>query len=178
MTRFLLCIFLSVFTFSAQAGHKFELYSTAFKSGAFIPSVYTCEGTNVSPALQWTGVPKKAKSLSLIVTDYDAVKSVGFPVKHWVVYNIPAKITAFSTGTASVITGLNSRNAQGYTGPCPPRGQQHEYHFDLYALDTADLNLNKMPPTADELIAAMHGHVIAEASLVGKFQRQQHNHAE
>ena len=72
-----------------QAQQKFQLYSTAFEDGGKIPAQYTCDGADVSPALQWLFMPEGTKSLVLIVTSYDAVKVMGFPVKHWVVYDIP-----------------------------------------------------------------------------------------
>lgn len=172
MKKYSLFLFFVMFCVSLQAQEKFQLYSTAFKNNEKIPMEYTCDGSNVSPALQWSGVPKQARSLVLLVRDYEAVKSP--PVSHWSVFNIPPYVNAFEAGTASVIAGLNVNGDPKYTGPCPPDGAIHNYNFDLYALSIKKLNLKLESdsfPTADQIVEAMQGSIIAEASMIGSYKR-------
>jgi len=151
-----------------------QLTSTAFRQGAPIPARYTYDATNVSPPLKWSGVPAEAKSLALIVDDPDA--PVGTWV-HWVLYDLPP-VTAelpedlpksqYVAGGAK--QGLNDFRHLGYGGPSPPRGKPHRYFFKLYALDTL-LDL-KPGATKQDLERAMEKHVLAEAELMGTFQRK------
>jgi len=148
-----------------------EISSTAFAAEEMIPERYTCDGENVSPPLAWRGIPPETRSLALIVDDPDA------PAKtwvHWVIYNLPAASAGLPENIPpekSVTAGRQGRNdfgRIGYGGPCPPSGT-HRYHFKLYALD-AELDL---PPGASkaELLRAMQGHVLAEATLIGRYRR-------
>jgi Raf kinase inhibitor-like YbhB/YbcL family protein len=66
--------------------------------------------------------------------------------------------------------GMNDFGKLGYGGPCPPRGHGvHHYHFRLYALD-AELNLAPRIKL-QQLETAMKGHILAQAELVGTYQR-------
>ncbi len=151
------------------------LTSSAFKSNGIIPSRYTCEGENVSPPLAWDGVPNGTKSLALIVDDPDAPdpKAPKRVWVHWVVYNLPpdtrelpenADATTLRAGAA---LGLNDFKRTVYSGACPPIGR-HRYFHKLYALD-ASLDLDR--PTKRDIKAAMKGHVLAEAELIGTYQK-------
>jgi Raf kinase inhibitor-like YbhB/YbcL family protein len=64
--------------------------------------------------------------------------------------------------------GLNDWNRTGYGGPCPPIGR-HRYFHKFYALDTALPDLKR--PTKAQLLNAMKGHVLAEAQVVGTYQK-------
>lgn len=141
-----------------------------------IPQVYTCDGADVSVELCWQGVPEDAKSLALIVDDPDAPdpKTPQVTWVHWLLYNLgpdstglPPAVTAkqLPPGTQE---GLNDWNRTGYNGPCPPTGQ-HRYFFKLYALDTQLPDLHE--PTKAKLEQAMYGHIIAQAEVVGVYQR-------
>jgi hypothetical protein len=152
------------------------LTSTAFRDGGEIPAPYTCQGEDKSPALAWTGVPDNTRSLVLIVDDPDAPdpKAPRMTWVHWVLYNLPpdtrglpegASAQDLPTGTGE---GLNDWNRTGYGGPCPPVGR-HRYFHKLYALDTVLGAMNR--PTKAEVEAAMDGHVIAQAELVGTYQK-------
>ena len=148
------------------------LTSAAFVEGRPIPAVYTCESRDVSPPLAWSGAPPGAKSFVLVSDDPDAP---GKTWVHWVVYNLPPSVTqlpeAFpaerqqADGTRQ---GLTDFGRVGYGGPCPPSGT-HRYFFKLYALD-GELTL---PPgaTKAQVEAAMQGHVLAEAQLMGTYRR-------
>jgi Raf kinase inhibitor-like YbhB/YbcL family protein len=149
------------------------LTSTAFNAGAEIPTRYTCEGTDRSPALNWTGAPAGTKSYALIADDPDA--PVGTWV-HWVVYDLPAGATELAEGIPASDTlpgggtqGRNDFRKIGYGGPCPPPGKLHRYFFKLYALD-APTTLNPRATKAD-VLAAIEGHVLAQAELMGTYRR-------
>ncbi|MGD9000843.1 MAG: YbhB/YbcL family Raf kinase inhibitor-like protein [Granulosicoccaceae bacterium] len=152
------------------------LKSSAFENGAAIPSRYTCEGDDVSPPLAWTGVPETARSLVLIVDDPDAPdpNAPKMTWVHWVVYNIPPDVAGLPEDVRSAVLpagakqGLNDWNRTGYGGPCPPIGR-HRYFHKLYALDTVLNNLKKA--SKDKVETAMKGHIIAQAELVGTYQK-------
>jgi Raf kinase inhibitor-like YbhB/YbcL family protein len=158
---------------SGAVGANFELTSEAFKPGGTIPRVYTCEGADQSPPLGWQGAPVGTKSFALIVKDPDAP---GRTFIHWVIYDLPASVHRLATNVAKTATtaegasqGSNSRESLGFTGPCPPPGPPHHYHFQLFALD-AMLSL-RSGATAPELQNAMKGHVLARTELIGTFGR-------
>ena len=149
--------------------------SPAFAANAAIPTQFTCEGPNISPELKWSGVPDQAKSLALIVDDPDAPDPAHPKTTwvHWVAYDIPASASgapenAGQQGITGARPGLNDFGNPGWGGPCPPIGR-HRYFFKLYALDTALGDLGE--PTKAQLEAAMKGHVVAHAELVGTYQR-------
>jgi Raf kinase inhibitor-like YbhB/YbcL family protein len=164
-----------LFLTGADAALALTLTSSAFKSGGPIPSRYGCEGADLSPPLAWDGVPDGTKSLTLIVDDPDAPdpKAPKRVWVHWVLYNIPpgargldenADKTGLPPGTVRGVT--DSRKTQ-YGGPCPPIGR-HRYVHKLYALDTT-LDLGEA--TKADLQAAMKGHVLAAAELIGTYQK-------
>jgi Raf kinase inhibitor-like YbhB/YbcL family protein len=151
--------------------------SSAFGEGAVIPTQYTGDGRNISPPLRFEGIPANAKQLALIVDDPDAPRKD--PWVHWVMYGIPASTkelpehvpqTTKAQEAGGALQGKNSWGGVGYRGPEPPRGHGiHHYHFKVYALDS-DLPLQ--PGLEKEaLLNAIQGHVLAEASLVGTYQR-------
>lgn len=148
----------------------FQLTSTAFADGEAIPVEYTCEGSDLSPPLAWSGVPTGAKSLALIVDDPDAPDPAAPQMTwvHWVVYNIPPDAEAAKELPAGARRGLNDWKRTGYGGPCPPIGR-HRYFHKLYALDTVLPDLGA--PSKAELEDAMEGHVLARAELIGTYQK-------
>jgi Raf kinase inhibitor-like YbhB/YbcL family protein len=146
----------------------FTIKSPDFTNGGAIPRKFSCDGENVSPALEWEGVPEGAAALALIVDDPDARGFV-----HWVVFNMTASKTgglaeAISASPDAPPQGRNSFGKIGWGGPCPPSGT-HRYVFTLLALDEK-LALPGTP-TADQLRAAAAGHVLHEAVLTGKYKR-------
>ncbi|OGT49488.1 MAG: hypothetical protein A3E82_04605 [Gammaproteobacteria bacterium RIFCSPHIGHO2_12_FULL_38_11] len=147
-----------------------KLTSNAFLNGEFIPTQYTCDGNDLSPQLHWTGEPENTKSFVLIVDDPDAPMGNW---DHWLLFNIPSDINqlkeAFSKLPSGTKEGKNSWEKTGYGGPCPP-SNIHRYFFKLYALDTL-LSLEN-GATKDQLIQAMQGHVLAQAELMGRYERQ------
>jgi Raf kinase inhibitor-like YbhB/YbcL family protein len=167
------------FTLPADAQQKgaqamtLKLTSSAFAHDGKIPRKHTCEGADVSPPLAWSGVPPDAKSLALIVDDPDAPDPAAPKMTwvHWVLYNIPPATAgipeAAKTAPPGARDGVNDFGRTGYGGPCPPVGR-HRYFHKLYALDTVFPDLGR--PTKAKLEAAMKGHVIAEARLVGTYK--------
>jgi len=157
-----------------SAAMSLSLTSPAFEAGGKIPSKYTCEGDDVSPPLKIAGVPEGTKSLALIVDDPDAPdpKAPKVVWVHWVLYNLAPSSDAvpeYRGGGApdGATVGLNSWQKASYGGPCPPIGR-HRYFHKLYALDTT---LPAKPMTKAELEAAMKGHVVAQAELIGTYQK-------
>ncbi|HUX79975.1 MAG TPA: YbhB/YbcL family Raf kinase inhibitor-like protein [Alphaproteobacteria bacterium] len=147
-----------------------KLVSSAFGNFEPIPIKYTGEGEDLSPPLRWQDVPEGTRSLALICDDPDAPHGTW---DHWVLYNIPPAIGVLGEGTVTpphgIQSGTNSWGKTGYGGPLPPSGQ-HRYFFTLYALDT----VLQLPEelTKGNLLQAMQGHILAEASLVGVYERQ------
>jgi Raf kinase inhibitor-like YbhB/YbcL family protein len=147
--------------------------SSAFADSAMIPSKYTCDAENISPAISWSKGPDNTKTYALICDDPDAPSKVWV---HWVLFNIPASITSISenqptdkTILSSAINGNNDFGTLGYSGPCPPRGIHH-YCFKVYALDCS-VSLSA-GATKDEVVSAMKDHILAEGQLTGRYQRQ------
>lgn len=146
---------------------NFKLTSSAFENNGRIPKKFTCQGDNISPPLEVTGVPEEAKTLVLIVDDPDAPGKIW---DHWLIWNIPvvSKIEENSVPKGSV-QGLNDFGKHEYGGPCPPSGT-HRYVFKLYALDTA-LNLDKNS-RKDSLEKAMKNHIMSQTKLVGLYSKE------
>lgn len=154
-----------------------SLSSSAFADHTPIPYVYTCEGRDVSPPLQWSTPPAGSRSLALVVDDPDAPDPAAPKMTwvHWVLYNLPASAGHLPEAAgdaelpAGTLAGLNDWRRSGYGGPCPPIGE-HRYFFKLYALDTRFPDLHR--PTKAALERAMQGHVLGQAQLVGTYRRR------
>jgi hypothetical protein len=152
------------------------LTSDAFANGDAMPTKFTCQGADVSPRLQWRGVPENTRSLVLIVDDPDAPdpKAPKMTWVHWVLYNLPPPTRELPAAVASAGLpagtgeGVNDWRRTGYGGPCPPIGR-HRYYFKLYALDTLLDGLHQ--PGKAEVERAMAGHVIEQAVLMGTYMK-------
>ncbi len=148
--------------------------SSAFLPGESIRKIHTCEGRNISPSLVWGDVPAGVKSLVLIVDDPDAPDPAAPRMTwvHWLLYNLPLDCTALPEAVQALpvgcLEGLNDWKRTGYGGPCPPIGR-HRYFHKLYALDVVLPDLNM--PDKKRLEQAMLGHVVAEAQLIGTYQK-------
>lgn len=148
-----------------------KLTSSAFKEGQPIPRQYTCDGVNISPPLEWSGIPKPAKTIAIIADDPDAPAGTWV---HWVVYNLPADtmgmVENLPPGEDIKGGGFQGRNdfeKIGYGGPCPPSGT-HRYFFKLFALDN-ELTL-KAGATKADLEKALAGHILAQTQLMGTYR--------
>lgn len=154
-----------------------SISSPAFVHGEAIPVRFTCEGHDVSPPLAISGVPVGTRSLALIIDDPDAPDpdAPRTTYVHWVLYDLPPGTPALAEGVArdalppGAREGMNDWHRTGYGGPCPPIGR-HRYFHRLYALDFA-LG-NRGPLTKAELMAAIDGHVLAQAELMGTYKKR------
>jgi len=150
----------------------FELSSPAFAAGADIPRDFTCEGADRPPPLAWRGAPPGTRSFALIVDDPDAPDPAAPKMTwvHWVLYAIPPDATRLD-GTAlpaGTVAGTSDFRRTRYGGPCPPVGI-HRYFFKLYALDSALPALGAADKATLE--AAMRGHVLTQATLLGRYRK-------
>jgi len=146
------------------------LTSSAFGNGGPIPTEFTGQGEDVSPALAWSGAPEGASSFALICHDPDAplVKPGTYGFVHWVLYGIPGAVNELPEGVADYVQGVNDFGNPGYGGPMPPEGHgTHHYFFWLLALDAYP----ELPPglTLWELLDKIEPSVIAMNRLVGTY---------
>ena len=154
---------------------SFSIRSSAFTPEGPIPVRHTCDGEDVSPPLEWSGVPKGAKSLALIVEDPDAPdpRAPKRVFAHWVLFNLPPDAPGLPEGVRTrdlprgTRVGRNDWDKTAYGGPCPPIGR-HRYFHRLFALDVV---LDLATPSKAELERGMEGHVLARAEVVGVYQR-------
>ena len=161
-----------------SAAMAMSLNSPVFEQNGHIPSKYTCEGEDVSPPLAWEGVPDGTKSLVLIIDDPDAPdpKAPKMVWVHCVVYNIPPGTESLPENAGKTwlpqgaLLGLNDFKKTRYRGPCPPIGR-HRYFHKLYALD---ITLDLRGATKLQIERAMQGHVLANAELIGTYQKGDH----
>jgi Raf kinase inhibitor-like YbhB/YbcL family protein len=154
---------------------EWSLTCDAFGDGERMPARHTCDGDNLSPPLAWETPPEGAKELALICDDPDAPRGT---FSHWVIYGMPPALTSLPAavpamehppGVGGAKQGRNDFGAIGYRGPCPPGGKPHHYHFRLYALDAAtDLEPGA---TRGDLLQAMGRHIIAQAEVVGVYEK-------
>jgi hypothetical protein len=155
----------------------FQLRSTAFEPDQPIPARHTCDGVDLSPPLEWAGVPAGTRTLALLVDDPDAPDPAA-PRRvwvHWIRYDIPAGSPGLAEGAGNrapeggARETLTDSNALGWQGPCPPIGR-HRYYFRLYALDTVLPDLGPKARRAD-FERATEGHVLGTAVLMGTYAR-------
>ncbi len=151
-----------------------KITSSVFQHNQPIPTRYTCEGDDISPPLSWEAIPDEAKSLVLIVDDPDAPDPAAPKLTwvHWILYNLDPKSTGLpeqASIPSGALPGLTNWNKTRYGGPCPPIGR-HRYFHKLYALDTVLPDLKN--PSKEALWQAMEKHIIAQAELVGTYQKQ------
>ena len=175
---------------------ELAISSLAFEPNGEIPEKHSCLCDNVSPALEWSGVPGEAQSLLLLVYDLDAgaesgsSTSLGFA--HWIVYDIPPTTTGYPENMppggnledgalqgsndfaqfeteGATFPGGASVKLVGYDGPCP--GGKHRYSFTIYALDTF-LNL-PAEATMTQVLEAIEGHILTQADVVGSYDPSQ-----
>ncbi len=150
-----------------------RLRSSAFADGSAVPRRFTCEGKDISPPLEWSGVPTGAKSFVLLCDDPDAP---GGTWHHWGAYDIAADQTSLpidagnNAATLGFKQAINDFQKPGYGGPCPPPGPPHHYHFRLLALLVERLSVQAGASCRSVDIEARK-HSLAEATLVGIYRR-------
>jgi Raf kinase inhibitor-like YbhB/YbcL family protein len=149
-----------------------QLTSSAFGEGQTIPKEHTGDGSDISPPLAWSDPPDGTVGFALVCDDPDAPRRTWV---HWVLFNLPGELRGLEAGIAPAgmvaggTQGKNDFGTHGYGGPAPPQGKPHRYFFKLYAMDIR-LTL-PAGATKDQLLEAIKGHVLAEAHLMGKYQR-------
>ncbi len=148
---------------------EFTIQSPAFKDNERIPDKFTGIGENISPQLNWTNPPVGTKSFALIMDDPDAPRGT---FTHWIIFDIPANVMSLPEGVAKseILSDssqqlANSANRIGYTGPMPPPGKVHHYHFKLFAID------KKLGKIAQPIEKEMEGHILGQTMLTGTYQR-------
>ena len=147
----------------------FTIQSLAFQDNARIPDKFTGVGENISPQLNWENPPVGTQSFALIMDDPDAPRGT---FTHWIIFDIPSNVSSLPEGVArSEILPDSSRqlangaNRIGYTGPMPPPGKVHHYHFKLFALD------KKLGKIAQPIEKEMEGHILGQTMLTGTYER-------
>jgi len=167
---------LACFGLQAQGGEpaSFTITSPAFLQMGDMHSRYTCQGEDISPQLNFAGLPEGTKTLVLIVDDPDAPnpKAPKMIWVHWLLYNLPSGVKGLAEAVSELpsgtLEGENDWHRTGYGGPCPPVGR-HRYFFKLFALDTLLSDLGE--PSKATLEVAMHGHVLARTELIGTYEK-------
>ena len=146
-----------------------KIKSTAFADMFEIPKKYTCEGENINPPLEISGVPIEAKSLILIVDDPDAKAVVGHTFDHWIVANIDPSTSEIKENSIpqNSIELRNSKGENKYTGPCPP-DQEHRYFFRIYALDCMP-NIDEETSKVD-VLNMIENHIIDYNEIIGTYE--------
>ena len=162
-----------------EAKGKLDVTSPSFAANAMLNPKYAEYADGISPALAWSAVDS-ARSYAIIMEDPDAKPAL--PFIHWLAWNIPASVTKLPDGVQEqprltepdgVLQGRTTRGSIGYYGPRPPVGDAaHHYHFQVYALDVAKLDV-PFGADRDTLLAAMKGHVLAKGKLVGRYAQAQ-----
>src|SRR5262245_58036548 len=147
-----------------------QITSSAFAANAAIPAKYSCDGQSINPPLTFSGIPAKTQSLVLIMDDPDVPKNLmpSGVFDHWLIWDLPADSKGVIEGAPEAKRGLNGMGQQGYVGPCPP-DREHRYFFKLYALDT---KITARIGSKQDLEAAMKGHILEQAELIGRYARQ------
>jgi Raf kinase inhibitor-like YbhB/YbcL family protein len=149
-----------------------QVTSTEFEDGGEIPVEFTCSGDDIAPPISWAGIPEDTQSIALIMDDPDANDFV-----HWVVFDIPSKVTGFGVTPeepdlpSGAKQALNDADDAGYSGPCPPEGEEHTYSFRVYALD-AMLDLEGGIPAADAIAAIEEAGQLDQGELTGTFAKE------
>jgi Raf kinase inhibitor-like YbhB/YbcL family protein len=173
----LVLLSITILAHAGEVNTIMKLTSPSFENQKNIAKKFTCDGENISPALEWSGAPEGTRSFALIVDDPDAPDPANPRMTwvHWVIYNIPATVGSLPEGVKEkdlpkgTLQGLNDWKKTGYGGPCPPIGK-HRYFHKLYALDIVLPDLTH--PTKAKLEKAMEGHALSKAELIGLYQRK------
>ena len=138
----LLAVVFTSAPFGAEAAPpSIVVRSSSFSPGGRLPQsagALACGGANRAPAVSWSGVPSQARGLAILM--YDPASSYGHYYWNWIVYDVPFGVTSLPSsvnGTSlpkGAVAGATSAKVMQYSGPCPPRGSVHRYHFAVFAL--------------------------------------------
>ena len=168
--------------------------SPVYEEDGRLPHKYSCYQEDISPPVEWSGVPEGTRSVAVIFEDLDAQLGGSLlpgkrpPVwAHWVLYAIPPDATGLeegSSGTGSLPggarEGTNDDKQLGYSSPClvrpsyggqgggpTPASQMHRFVFIVYALDR---QVDLAPgATKSELLRVIDGSVLAGGRLTATY---------
>ena len=167
--RTLMILLTGLFTLSSTYAADFTIKSSAFANNTKIPKLYTCDGKNISPPLNWDNAPGNTKSFVLMLICQAFLPNKAYA---WVLYNIPYSITSLEEGAnldlpKNISVGMNYYYDTLYTGPCPPDHRSYNFQVSIYALDDAlDISDGAEP---DEVLTAMKGHILEQAEYTGTY---------
>ena len=163
----------------------FQLTASGFATGTAIPLIHACAtlgGNNYSPQVSWRNVPDNTESFALIIDDETAPCGTDANAcVHWNLFNIDASVEGLTedvdpttlvdaNGASSAIEGLTYAGTNNYEGPCPPGGNEHTYHFALYALSENQPTMTRLDAlTRSEFEEAYSGNILGQANLTGTF---------
>jgi Raf kinase inhibitor-like YbhB/YbcL family protein len=159
------------------SGAGLVIQSSSYSEGSQIPSRFgepTCGGGGVSPQVGWSGVPKDARSMVVLMIDADG--QGGLTVPHWLVFNLPVARHELREGEAQTpgpgySLGTNVSGAKAYRGPCPPIGDTpHHYYISVIATDLKAGALRD-GLNREQLMAALKGHTLVAQSYFGLYGR-------
>jgi Raf kinase inhibitor-like YbhB/YbcL family protein len=172
-SRLVVMLLAGLLPLAVSAATAMRLQSPAFGHTTRLPTQYTCDGTDLSPPLEWGPLPEGTKSLAIVVEDPTVV---GGNFVHWVVYDLPASTRSLAEGVEAVEKlpngarqGRNDFGTIGYRGPCPSPGKVHDYWFRVYALD-GPLEVRQRP-TGRDVLQAMLEHTVGVAEVMGSYGR-------
>jgi Raf kinase inhibitor-like YbhB/YbcL family protein len=152
--------------------NEMKLTSSAFEHNGNIPNKYSCNGDDINPPLEISGIPEGTQQLVLIMDDPDAVPIAGKVWDHWILFNMkPTNSINENSVPEGARQGKNGAGQNKYQGPCPPAGNPHHYHFKLYAVETGAFLLEDGAIKA-EVEAAIKDHILAESELIGLYEKQ------
>ena len=168
--RFLIFILGLCFSISSFAETQFVLTTKTFPEAGIMPTLYTCDGKDISPEFAWKQPPEKTHAFAFVVSDPDAPSGVWY---HWVVYNIPLSAKELPENVTRLpkgaIAGKNSWGNTRYNGPCPPKGAAHTYIFTLYALD-APLKISDNADVKD-VLTQINSHTLNKTQVTAVYSR-------
>jgi Raf kinase inhibitor-like YbhB/YbcL family protein len=163
----------------------FQLTASQFTTGNDIPLIHACAalgGNNFSPQVSWRNAPDNTDSFALIIDDETAPCGTDANAcVHWNLFNIDASIEGLiedvdpttlvdANGANSAVEGLTYAGTNNYEGPCPPAGNEHTYHFALYALSEDQPTMTRLDAlTRSEFEEAYSGNILGQANLTGTF---------
>jgi hypothetical protein len=150
----------------------FKILCGAFPEATPIPRLYTADGADISPELEWSDEPPGTKSFVLIMDDTDAPAGTW---NHWLLWDIPATVHSLAQGFKPGRVGESGTNdfgKTGYGGPAPPKGHgPHRYYFRLFAVNAETLGLRAGARRTD-LDLALETHVLDQALYMGRYERK------
>ena len=142
-----------------------RINSKSFDHGAVLDRKYTLYGDNIQPHVDWTEFPETTVSFILMVDDADAPGGVW---NHWMVFNIPRKITEFNENQYVGAVAPNSWGEQRWMGPHPANELNHQYEFKVYAVDRTLDDISAALPAID-IMKAAQPYIIDSASMAVQY---------